>query len=207
KQSGANTVEVAEAVKQELARLNQEYSGRAKLTMLWDSSDFIKAAVTNVQSSAGMGALLAVIVLLFFLRNIKATLVVATAIPLSIVATFGVMYFRGMTLNVISFGGLALGIGMLVDGAIVILESIYRKRGDGLTAKQAAVEGAREVGGAVVAGTLTTVAVFVPVVFLGGFASIFFGEMALVVTFALGCSLAVALTLVPMLAARLLGDA
>ncbi len=206
KQSGANSVEVAATVRDEIAHLNDLYSGRAKLEMLWDSSDFIKSAVTNVQSSAGIGALLAGLVLLLFLRNVRATLVVATAIPLSIVATFALMYYRGMTLNVISFGGLALGIGMLVDGAIVILESIYHKRSQGSASREAAVEGASEVSSAVVAGTLTTLAVFVPVVFVGGFAGVFFTEMALVVTFSLLCALAVALSLVPMLAARLLRE-
>lgn len=202
KQSGANTVEVADTLKSELEHLNQRYAGRAQLSFIWDSSEFIRASVTNVQSSAGYGALLAVVVLLLFLRDLRATLVVATAIPVSIIATFAVMHFQGMTLNVISFGGLALGVGMLVDGAIVILESIYRKREDGLGTLAAAVAGASEVGSAVVAGTLTTLAVFVPVVFVGGFAGIFFGELALVVTFALACSLVVALTVVPMLSGR-----
>ncbi len=202
KQSGANTVEVAEAVQHEIDRLNATYAGRAHLTILWDSSDFIKSAVTNVQSSAGVGAVLAVLALLLFLRTVRGTMVVAMAIPLSIVATFGLMYAQRMTLNVISFGGLALGIGMLVDGAIVILENIHHKRSQGLAASEAAVEGAREMAGPVIAGTLTTVSVFVPVVFVSGFASVFFREMAQVVAFALMCSLAVALTLVPMLAAR-----
>lgn len=207
KQSGANTVEVADTLRREIDNLNQRYVGRAQLSFIWDSSEFIRASVTNVQSSAGYGAVLAVIVLLLFLRDIRATAVVATAIPVSIVATFALMHFQGMTLNVISFGGLALGVGMLVDGAIVILESIYRKREEGLGTLKAAVEGASEVGGAVIAGTLTTLAVFVPVVFVGGFAGIFFGELALVVSFALACSLAVALTVVPMLTGRWLKSA
>lgn len=204
KQSGANTVAVADAVRQEMERLNRVYEGRVQLTMLADASDFIKASVTNVQSSALWGAGLAAAILLVFLRSVRATLVVSVAIPLSVIATFGIMYWRGMTLNIISFGGLALGIGMLVDGAVVILESIYRKREMGAAPREAAIEGAQEVAGAVIAGTLTTVAVFVPVVFVGDLAGVLFGEMATVVTFALMCSLAVALTLVPMLAARLL---
>jgi HAE1 family hydrophobic/amphiphilic exporter-1 len=204
KQSGANTVEVADALQQEIERLNRDNAGRAHLAVLWDSSDFIKASVSNLESGAALGALLAVLVLLIFLRNLRATAIVATAIPLSIIATFGLMHFRGMTLNVISFGGLALGVGMVVDGAIVILENIHRKRVEGLAPLEAAVSGASEVSGAVVAGTLTTVSVFVPVVFVGGFAGVIFGEMAEVVTFALFCSLVAALTLVPMLAARLL---
>lgn len=204
KQSGANSVQVADAVRAEIERINQRYEGRAKLAVLWDSSTFIRSSISNVQSGGLVGALLAAAVLLLFLRNVRATLVVTTAIPLSILATFALMYYRGMTLNIISFGGLALGTGMLVDGAIVILESIYLKRERGLGAVQAAIEGAREVAAPVTSGTLTTVAVFVPVVFVGGFAGVFFTEMALVVTFALFCSLAVALTLVPMLAGLLL---
>jgi HAE1 family hydrophobic/amphiphilic exporter-1 len=204
KQSGANTVEVVKAVRAELVRINAEYEGRAKLDVIWDSSDYIKAAIGNVSGDAGIGAILAVMVLLFFLRNLRATLVVATAIPVSIIATFGIMHFRGMTLNIVSFGALALSIGMLVDSAIVILENIHRKRGDGLEPREAAIEGAREVGSAVTSGALTTVAVFVPVVFMGGFVGVLFKEMAEVVTFSQACSLLVALTLVPMIAARLL---
>ena len=138
-----------------------------------------------------------------FLRSLRATLVVAVAIPLSVLSTFLLMHQQGMTLNLISFGGLALGIGILVDGAVVILESIYKKREAGLTPNECAIEGASEVAGAVLAGTITTVAVFVRF-FVGQLAGIVFREMALVVTFSLLCALAVALTLVPMLARRLL---
>ena len=129
-----------------------------------------------------------------FLRDLRATLVIALSIPFSILATFALMYFADYSLNLISFGGLALGIGMLVDNSIVILENIYRKREEGLSAMQAAVDGAREVTGAIVAGTLTTMAVFAPVVFLAGFAGVFFTEMAMVVVFSLACSLVVAVT-------------
>src|SRR5690606_23453316 len=132
KQSGTNTVEVVDAVKREVDLINEEYDGRVKLTVLADSSEFIKAAVTNVQSSVLQGAALAVFILLFFLRNVRATLVVATAIPISVLATFALMYSMDVSLNVISLGGLALGVGMLVDGAIVILENTYRKREEGL---------------------------------------------------------------------------
>ena len=204
KQSGANTVEVVEELREEIERVNRDYRGNVSLEVLWDSSSFIRSAVTNVQSSALVGAALAIAVLLLFLGDLRATAVVATSIPLSVLATFGLMYFWGITLNVISFGGLALGIGLLVDAAIVILENIHHKREEGHGSEEAAVRGAGEVGPAVLAGTLTTLAVFVPVVFVGGFEGVFFGEMAIVVSFALACSLAVALTLVPMLAARLL---
>lgn len=204
KQSGVNTIEVVKRLHEEVEAINAEYGERLQLEVLWDSGQFIEQSVTNVQSSALYGAALAVLVLLFFLRDLRATLVIATAIPISVIATFGLMDAAGFSLNVISFGGLALGIGMLVDNAIVILENIYRKREDGHGGIEAAVEGAREVAPAVVAGTLTTVAVFAPVVFIGGFAGIFFKEMASVVSFALLCSLAVAVTLVPMIAARVI---
>lgn len=204
KQTGANTVEIAERVRDELKLVNERYRGQAHLELLYDSSEYIQRAVTGVRESALWGAALAVLVLLIFLRSFRATLVVGAAIPISVLTTFILMNNQGMTLNLISFGGLALGIGILVDGAVVILESIYRKRADGLPPASAAVEGSTEVAGAVLAGTLTTTAVFIPVVFLGDLAGIVFGEMAAVVTFSLLCALVVALTLVPMLAARLL---
>jgi HAE1 family hydrophobic/amphiphilic exporter-1 len=204
KQSGANTVEVVARMKAELALINEEYEGRAHVIVVHDSGQYIESSITNVRKSAILGAVLAVLVLVVFLRNLRATLVIALAIPFSIMSTFALMYFADYSLNLISFGGLALGIGMLVDNAIVILENIYRKREEGMPAKQAAVEGAREVTGAIIAGTLTTMAVFAPVVFLAGFAGVFFAEMAMVVVFSLLCSLVVAVTLVPTLAARLL---
>ncbi len=202
KQNEANTIEVVEGVKAEVERLNRDYEGQLRADILFDSSGFIEDSVTNVQASAVYGAGLAIIVLFLFLRNLRATAIIALAIPLSVVSTFALMYFAGYTLNVISFGGLALGIGMLVDNAIVILESIYTKREQGKKRAAAAIEGTREVGTAVVAGTVTTIAVFAPVLFVGDFAGVFFGEMAAVVAFALLCSLVVALTLIPSLAAR-----
>jgi HAE1 family hydrophobic/amphiphilic exporter-1 len=205
KQSGANTVEVVEALKEEIAKINEEYQGRARVIVVNDSAAFIEASITNVRESAVYGAVLAVLVLLLFLRDLRATLVITLAIPFSVLATFALMYFSGYSLNLISFGGLALGIGMLVDNAIVILENIYRKHEGGMSPHEAAVEGAREVTAAVTSGTLTTIAVFAPVMFLAGFAGVFFAEMAMVVVFSLMCSLIVAITLVPTLAARLLG--
>ncbi len=199
KQSGTNTIEVAEALKAEVDAINADYDGRLTLTVIQDGSTFISASVTNVESSALYGAALAVLILLFFLRNVRATFVIATAIPISILATFALMYSADISLNVISLGGLALGVGMVVDGAIVILENTYRRLEDGEPPRTAAIEGSREVMLAVAAGTLTTVAVFVPVVFIEGFAGVFFREMALVVSFALACSLVVAFTVVPAL--------
>jgi HAE1 family hydrophobic/amphiphilic exporter-1 len=205
KQSGENTVEVARALREEIDAINEDYQGRVELSMLYDSSTFIESAVDNVKESALVGGALATLVLLLFLGNLRATIVVALTIPLSVLATFGLMYFTDITLNLISFGGLALGVGNLVDCSIVILESIHQRRQDGLGAEAAAIEGTREVGPPVIAGTLTTVVVFLPVVFIGGFAGVFFGEMATVVSFSQGASLVLALTLVPMLAAKLLG--
>jgi HAE1 family hydrophobic/amphiphilic exporter-1 len=204
KQADANTVEVVERLRAEVALINREAQGGARVTVIHDAGVYIESAITNVRGTALYGAALAVLVLLLFLRDVRATFVIALAIPFSVLATFALMYFAGLTLNLISFGGLALGIGMLVDNAIVILENIYRKRQEGLPAAEAAIDGAREVTAAVIAGTLTTIAVFAPVVFLAGFAGVFFTEMALVVVFSLVCSLLVAITLVPALAARLL---
>ena len=204
KQADANTVEVVERLEQEIALINEEYAGRARVILIHDSGAYIESAITNVRSAALYGAGLAVLVLLLFLRDLRATLVIALSIPFSVMATFALMYFSGFSLNLISFGGLALGVGMLVDNAIVILENIYRRHQEGLPPAQAAIEGTREVTGAVLAGTLTTISVFAPVVFLAGFTGVFFTELALVVVFSQILSLIVAVTLVPTLAARLL---
>jgi hydrophobic/amphiphilic exporter-1 (mainly G- bacteria), HAE1 family len=206
KRSGANTIEVARAVGREVAAINQDYGDRLRLEMLWDGSQFIDNAVSNVQRGVMFGAALALVVLLLFLRDVRATAIIATAIPISVLATFALMNIYGFSLNLISLGGIALGIGMLVDSAIVVLENIDRKRRERMPKETAAVEGSREVGPAILAGTLTTVAVFVPVVFIGGFAGVFFKEMAVVVCFALLCALTVALTLVPSSSAQVLRD-
>lgn len=203
-QSGTNTVEVAEQVRAEIRRINRDYEGRAQLDIVSDTSEYIEESISNVQGAVLAGALLAVLVLLFFLRNLRSTLIIAVGIPISIIGIFTLMYYFGITLNLISFGGVALGVGLLVDNAIVILENIFRKLEEGEESDVAAVEGSREVASAIVASTITTLVVFVPVIFLTGFASIFFGQMAFVVSFALICSLAVALTLIPMLSSRFL---
>ncbi len=204
KQSGSNTVEVAQRVRDEFEKINRDYQGRAQLQVITDTSEYIEDSISNVQNSVLIGALLAVFVLLFFLRNLRSTLIVATGIPISIIGIFTLMYYFGVTLNLISFGGVALGIGMLVDNAIVILENIYRKYEEGLDPTDAAIEGSREVASAILASTTTTLVVFVPVIFLTGLASIFFGQMAFVVSFALVCSLLVALTLIPVLSSKFL---
>ena len=203
KQSGANSVRVSEEVWQEIANIQTDYPGlRIEKTM--DTADFIISAINNVETSAMIGAGLAVFVLVFFLRNFASTLIIGTAIPISVITTFALMYFNGFTLNTVSFGGLALGVGMLVDNGIVVLENIFRHREEGLDGKQAAIVGSREVATAITASTLTTIAVFVPVVFMGGYSAQTFQQLAYVVSFALLCSLIVALTVVPVLCAQIL---
>ena len=206
KQSGSNTVEVVDRLKREIDAINRDYAGRAEITILMDGAEFIRQAVNNVQLGALFGAALAVLVLMFFLRDMRATLIVGAAIPISVLATVALMYFNGFTLNVISLAGIALGVGMLVDGSIVVLESIYRRLHEGERPTAAAIAGSNEVAMAIAAGTLTTVAVFLPVVFISGFAGIFFNQLAITVSFALLCALFVALTLIPAAAARWLRE-
>lgn len=203
KQSGANTVEVAALVRDEVERVNRERSD-LRLSVLSDQSDFIRQSIDNVRSSALYGGLLAIAVLYLFLRNHSATLIIALAIPVSIIASFGLLYFAGLTLNQMTFGGLALGIGLIVDNAIVVIENIVRQRQAGRSREDAAKVGTREVAGAVVAATLTTCVILLPVVFMRTTSGQLFQTLALVVVFALACSLLIALTLVPMLASRFL---
>ena len=203
KQSGANTVNVAEAIRYEMERINRDIP-QIKIIPLIDTSKYIKQSISNVGNSTLIGGVLAIIILFLFLRNMSSTFIIATAIPISIVSTFGLMYFGGFTLNIITFGGLALGIGMLVDNAIVVLENIYRHREAGSSLIQSSLDGSSEVSSAILASTLTTLVVFFPVVFIRGMSGIMFQQMAYVVSFSLLCSLIVALTLVPMLSSRFL---
>ncbi len=202
KQAGANTVEVSDGLWREVDRIHAVLPN-IRIEKTRDSADFIRASIDNVQGAMLQGAGLAVLVLLFFLRSLSSTLIIGIAIPISVISTFALMYFNGFTLNTISFGGLALGVGMLVDNAIVVLENVYRHREEGRAPLDAAVAGSREVSMAITASTLTTIAVFVPVLFLGGIASQLFKQLAYVVGFSLLCSLAVALTVVPGLCAKL----
>ena len=203
KQSGANTVKVSEGIWEEIASIERDYPN-LQFDKTMDTADFIMVAINNVKSAAMAGAVLAVIVLLVFLRSFSSTLIIGVAIPISVISTFALMYFNGFTLNTVSFGGLALGVGMLVDNAIVVLENIYRHREDGLPLKEAAVIGSNEVAMAITASTLTTIAVFVPVVFMGGYSAQTFQQLAYVVSFSLLCSLAAGLTVVPALCSKLL---
>ncbi|MEH7445029.1 efflux RND transporter permease subunit [Bacillus sp. JJ1122] len=204
-QSDANTAEVSKAFLDELDKLleRDKYEG-IKSEVLFDQGDYIKMAIGNISNSLIVGGLLAMAVLFFFLRNVKSPLIIGIAIPYSVIFTFVLMFFADFTLNIMTLGGLALGIGMLVDNAIVVIENIYRHLSMGKDPKTAARDGAQEVGGAITASTLTTVAVFLPVVFISGIIGELFTEFALTISFSLLASLIVALTVVPMLASRLL---
>ncbi|MDX1582927.1 MAG: efflux RND transporter permease subunit, partial [Thermoanaerobaculia bacterium] len=204
KQSGANTVEVARRIRREVERIN-ETQDDIHLSIYSDQSEFIQQSIDNVRNSALWGSLFAILVLYLFLRNRSSTAIIALSIPISVIATFGLLYFGGLTLNQMTFGGLALGVGLIVDNGIVVLESIVRKREEeGESEFYSAEHGTREVAGAIVASTLTTCVIFVPVVFTQTTSGALFQALALVVVFALACSLLVALTLVPMLASRFL---
>ncbi len=201
KEGDTNLVEVAERVRAAAARVESDLPDGMELDVLSDQSTFVQAAVRQVQSNAMLGGVLAVLVLLVFLRDLRSTAIIAVSIPTSIVATFLLLHRQGVTLNVMSLGGLALGVGMLVDNSIVVLESIVRHRRRGGDRAEAVVDGTHEVAQAVTASTLTTIAVFLPIFFVEGIARQIFQDQALTVTFALLVSLAVALTLTPMLAA------
>ncbi len=201
KQTGANTVEVSRGIQREVERINAERDD-INLMVVVDQSDFIQNSIDNVQQSAIWGAILAIFILYLFLRNGSTTFIISLAIPVSIIATFGLLYFSGLTLNQMSFGGLALGVGLIVDNAIVVLENIVRLRNNGKSLKESALVGTSEVSGAIIASTLTTSVIFLPVVFMQTITGTLFQELALVVVFALVCSLFVALTLVPMLASK-----
>jgi hydrophobic/amphiphilic exporter-1 (mainly G- bacteria), HAE1 family len=201
KEGDANLVEVADRVRQGLTRLTARLPESMEVVVLADQSVFVKAAVGQVQSNAMIGGVLAVIVLFVFLRDFRSTMIIALSIPASVVATFVLMYRQGVTLNVMSLGGLALGVGMLVDNSIVVLESIVRHRQLGGDSADSVVNGTNEVAQAVTASTLTTIAVFFPIFFVEGVARQIFQDQALTVTFALLVSLVVALTLTPMLSA------
>jgi HAE1 family hydrophobic/amphiphilic exporter-1 len=203
KQSGANTVEVAREIRAEAERISRERPD-INMIVIQDQSQFIQQSIDSVRNSALWGGMLTVIVLLAFFRNGSITLVISVAIPIAIISTFGLLYFGGLTLNQMSFGGLALGVGMIVDNAIVVIENIVRLRKGGASKMHAAAEGTRQVTGAVIASTLTTLVIFLPVLFMQTTTGAMYQELALVVAFSLICSLFVAITLVPMLASRFL---
>jgi len=202
KEGDANTVDVASRIKQQLDRQKDKGDSRYKLTLVYDQSTFISNAISEVKSAAIIGGLLAMLVLYLFLRSIIPTLIISLSIPVSVIATFNLMYANDITLNIMSLGGIALATGLLVDNAIVVLENIARYKEQGLSNIDAAAKGTKEVSGAIIASTLTTLAVFVPLIFVEGVAGQLFHDQALTVAFALLASLLVALTLIPMLASR-----
>ncbi|GAE35179.1 efflux RND transporter permease subunit [Halalkalibacter akibai] len=206
KQSDSNTVEVSRAVTKELDNIQDNVAQGVTLTTVMDSALFINESIKNVVINMILGAVMAIVVLLVFLRSFRSTLIIGLSIPIALISAFTLLYFAGETINIITLGGLALGIGLLVDSSIVILENIYKYRERGYSRIEAAKKGASEVSSAVIASTLTSLVVFVPIVFTGGIASELFMPLALTVGFTLLASLVVALTFVPMLSGLLLPD-
>ena len=204
KEAEANTVRVVQAVEEAIKEYSKSLPSDLKIETAYDQSVFVRTAIRELFQTALLGIGLAVIVLLVFLRSLTPTMIIATAIPISIIGTFNLMYFQDLTLNIMTLGGLALGSGMLVDCAVVVLENIFRHRQNGVPAKQAATVGAHEVGAAITASTLTTVIVFLPIVYVRGIAGYLFKEQALTVTYSLLTSLVVAMLLIPMLSSRFL---
>jgi hydrophobic/amphiphilic exporter-1 (mainly G- bacteria), HAE1 family len=203
KQSGQNTVAIADAVRAEVDRINREIP-TLRLAVLDDSSIFINRSIAAVKEAALLGAGLVILIIFLFLRNIRSTIIICTSIPISIIGTFALLYFAGYTLNTMTFGGLALGVGMIVDASIVVLENTFRHMEHGKDRMQAAIDGSEEVWSAILASTLTHIAVFVPLLFLTGVSSILFKQLSIVVMFSLTMSLFVAVTIVPVLCSRLL---
>lgn len=203
KEGDANTVTVARVIKEAVAEFQEksgELLGQSRMEVVADQSLFIEDSVQEVLNTAILGGFLAIIVLYLFLQSPKSTSIISASIPISVVATFFLMYVFDVSLNIMSLGGLALGVGMLVDNSIVVLESVQRYRDEGLPAREATIKGGGEVAQAVVASTMTTICVFVPIVFVEGIAGQLFRDQALTVTFSLVSSLLVALTVIPMLA-------
>jgi HAE1 family hydrophobic/amphiphilic exporter-1 len=201
KEGDANTVSTADAIQARLEALKQQFPDEVELTIVDDQSKFIRSAISDVKKDAVIGGVLAILVIFLFLRSGWSTLVVGLSLPVSIITTFFFMDQLGLSLNVMSLGGLALATGLVVDDSIVVLESIAKARERGLGVLEAAIVGTREVGMAVVASTLTTIAVFLPLVFVEGIAGQLFRDQALTVAIAIGVSLIVAMTLIPMLSA------
>ncbi|EZH67082.1 cation transporter [Bacillaceae bacterium JMAK1] len=204
-ESNANTTQTSNAVNDRLDELlnDSDYEDLEVVT-LYDEGDFINQAINSVLSALILGGVLAMSVLFLFLRNLKTPFIIGLAIPFSVIVTFAFMYFLDIGLNIMTLGGLALGIGLVIDNAIVVIENIYRHLSKGKTPKDAAREGTKEVFGAIVASTLTTISVFLPIVFISGIVGDIFRELALTVSFSLLSSLLVAITVVPMVASRVL---
>ncbi len=186
KQSGTNTVQIAEGVRAEMERINREVPG-VRLTLLDDSAKFIERSIHAVQEHVMIGSVLVIGIIFLFLRNFRSTLIVCTSIPISVIGTFALLYFGGLTLNTMTFGGLALGVGMVVDAAIVVLENSFRHmEHHGKDRMTAAIDGSEEVWSAILASILTHIAVFVPLLFLEGVSSVMFRQLSIVVVLLAG---------------------
>lgn len=203
KQTGYSTGDVTKHAKEKFESL-EKTNGQLNMSILMDQGIYIDIIVQSVLENMIIGAILAILVLLIFLKDIRPTLVIACSIPLSVLFAIVLMYFTNISLNIISLSGLALGIGMLVDNSIVVIENIYRLRREGLSVRKAAVQGASQVSGAIIASTITTVCVFAPIIFTEGITRQLFVDIALTIAFTLAASLLIALTFVPMMAAGLL---
>jgi multidrug efflux pump subunit AcrB len=206
KQSDYGITEVTENITDRLDLIMEREGADANYTVLLDQGEYINLAIGSVLQNIIIGGLLAIFILFVFLRDVKPTLIVGLAIPISVVAAFMLMYFTNVSLNLISMGGLALGIGMLVDNSIVVIENIFRMIGEGKSRREAAIEGSKQVAGAITSSTLTTIAVFIPILFIEGMVADVFISMALTIAYSLGASLLIALTLVPAMAANMLND-
>ncbi len=205
KQSSYATADVSENITDKFTQLEKEYKDDGlSFTTLYDQGDYIHIVINSVLQNLLLGAILAIVILLVFLRDLRPTLITAVSIPLSVIFAIVLMYFSGVTLNMISLAGLAIGVGMLVDNSIVVVENIYRLRSMGYSRVQAAVSGAVQVAGAITASTLTTICVFVPIIFVDGMTRDIFTDLALTVAYSLLASLLIALTLVPAMARGLL---
>jgi HAE1 family hydrophobic/amphiphilic exporter-1 len=206
KQTGANTVTASQEVLEELEKIKQELGGDIEVEVVMDQAQYIQQSIQSTERMLMEGALLAILVVFLFLRNGRSTLIIFLSIPISIITTFILMYFSNNTVNLITMGGLALGVGRIVDDSIVVFENIYRHRQLGEEPVEAAKNGASEVGGAVIASTMTIIAVFAPIAYVEGLTAIIFKPMAITVCCAILASLFVALTIIPLLSSRMLTD-
>ncbi|SEP74403.1 hydrophobic/amphiphilic exporter-1, HAE1 family [Virgibacillus subterraneus] len=207
KKTDGNTVEVATNIKESMEEIKGELPPDANLDVIIDTSEFIEMSISSVVKNILIGGIISIFILLLFLKSVRATIVIGLSIPIAIISTFTLMYFTGETLNVLTLGGLALGLGMMVDSSIVILENIYSYRKKGYSIMESATKGASELAPAVIASTTTTLVVFLPIIYVEGIASDMFTPLALAVSFSLIASLVVAVTLVPMLSSKLLTKA
>jgi len=206
KESGSNTVDACTAIKNEIGEISQELGGELHYEIISDQSKSIQESIDSTKRMLYEGAVLAAVVLVMFLRRWRSTMIVFISIPLSLIATFTGMYFLGYTVNTITLGGLAMGIGRIIDDSIVVYENIHRHRALGLSMKEAAILGAKEVGGAVLASTLTLFAVFIPMMTVEGMAGMMFKPLAATICIAIACSFVVAISVVPMLSSRFLSN-